>query len=536
MYRHNKITPAFVSLLLLGTVSLSACSNSNNGSTGNTAEPTAAAAAAASQTADGDKYSSLPKEISASIYDRGQVAASEGSYEDNRWTKYINENSGVKVNWMPIPRNQEADKFNVLIASEQAPDMMTTYNRDFIVRWANEGVIQPLDEYIDKYSTSYKKYLEEHPELKPYLTLEDGKTYAIASLRPTRANTALFIRQDWLDKLGLKMPKTVDELVEVAKAFRDNDPDGNGQKDTIPMAMSTAYTAITDDWYMARSAAWFVEDGKLVQSFFTDRYKDALAFRQLAYKENLVDKEFATDKEFSRQKQLWTTGRSGIYFSNLNMDNTISDLRKNNPGAKLTAVPPLATKYGTNGYEIEVPNHLLTAFNKDMKNPKAAMELIDWMLDTGWEPLTYGDEGVHYQMKNNIPVTTDYDKWKTEVGYAAEYRVVQQEQYTPDYLLTRAGDNQDDLDIAKLKNAIIKFSETYTFRKDIPYIPPVAEYSSIAGQFETKWKEINTRMAMGSQTPDEAVEELRKAWNSLDGDSVTAKVQAWYDTNKDKLK
>ncbi|MNN70854.1 hypothetical protein D3C81_1867390 [compost metagenome] len=90
--------------------------------------------------------------------------------------------------------------------------------------------------------------------------------------------------------------------------------------------------------------------------------------------------------------------------------------------------------------------------------------------------------------------------------------------------------------MAKLKNAVIKFSETYTFRKDIPYIPPVAEYSSIAGQFETKWKEINTRMAMGNQTPDEAVEELRKAWNSLDGDSVTAKVQAWYDTNKDKLK
>lgn len=532
MYRNRKLTPALIAVLLLGTAALSACGNSN-GNAGTSAGPSPAAA---SQAPSADPYASLPKEISGSIYDRGQVATGEGSYEENRWTKYINENSGVKVNWVPIPRNQEADKFNVLIASDQAPDMMTTFNRDFIVRWADEGAIQPLDEYIDKYSTSYKKYLQEHPELKPYLTLDDGKIYAIASMRPARANTAIFIRQDWLDKLGLAMPTSVDELVEVAKAFRDKDPDGNGAADTIPMAMSTAYTAITDDWYMARSAAWFVEDGKLTQSFFTERYKDALAFRQLAYHESLVDKEFATDKEFSRQKQLWTTGRSGIYFSNLNMDNTITELRKNNPEATLAAVPPLSTKYGTNGYEVEVPNHLLTAFNKNMKNPQAAMEFIDWMLDSGWEPLTYGTEGVHYQLKDSIPVTTDFDKWKTEVGYASEYRLVQQEQQTPEYLVTRAGDSKDDQDMAALKSTIIKNSETYTFRKDLPYIPPVAEYASIAGQFETKWKEINTRMAMSNQTPDEAVEELRQAWNSLDGDSVTAKVQAWYDANKDKLK
>lgn len=67
------------------------------------------------------------------------------------------------MNWVPIPRNQEADKFNVLIASDQAPDMMTTFNRDFIVRWADEGAIQPLDEYIDKYSTSYKNICRSIP-------------------------------------------------------------------------------------------------------------------------------------------------------------------------------------------------------------------------------------------------------------------------------------------------------------------------------------------------------------------------------------
>lgn len=159
MYRNRKLTPALLAVLLLGTAALSACGN-GNGNAGTSAGPSPAAA---SQAPSADPYASLPKEISGSIYDRGQVATGEGSYEENRWTKYINENSGVKVNWVPIPRNQEADKFNVLIASDQAPDMMTTFNRDFIVRWADEGAIQPLDEYIDKYSTSYKNICRSIP-------------------------------------------------------------------------------------------------------------------------------------------------------------------------------------------------------------------------------------------------------------------------------------------------------------------------------------------------------------------------------------
>lgn len=511
---------ALPALLLGGALLLSACSSGNGGAN----QP--------EQSGQGNQDSSggAAAVISASIYDRGQVAADEGTYEDNRWTRYIDEHSGVKVNWIPIPRNQESNKFNVLIASEQAPDLLSTYNRDFIVRWAAEGAIQPLDEYIDKYSTSYKKYLEEHPELKPYLTLEDGKMYAIASMRATRGSTAVFIRQDWLDKLGLQMPQTVDELVKVAKAFREYKPD------VIPMAMSVSYNAIVADWFMARSGSgWFVEDGKVVQAFDTERFKDVLAFRQLAYREKLVDQEYATDKEYSRQRQLWTTGRSGIYFSNIN-SSMLNELLKNDPEAKLAVMPPLATEYGTNGYEVEVPNFLLTAFNRNLKNPEAAIRFIDWMLDEGWEPLTYGFEGEHYKLEDSIPVTLNLDKWQKEVAYGNEYRLVHQEQQTPEYLKTRAGSDPVDQAIAQLQGTIIENSQTYPYRKDLPYVPPVQDYAAISGQFEAKLSEINVLTTMTDMDPDQAVEEIRKSWKSLGGDEVAAKVQAWYDANKDKLK
>ncbi|GBF77748.1 hypothetical protein PA598K_06313 [Paenibacillus sp. 598K] len=515
--RHRGVS--LLMLLLCAAIVLGACSNG-----GALSSQTTEGGEAAAPDQSGTAAKSV---ISASIYDRGQVASDEGTYEDNRWTRYINEQSGVQVQWMPIPRNQEADKFNVLIASEQAPDLMSTYNRDFITRWATEGAIQPLDDYIEQYSTSYKNYLTEHPELKPYLTLEDGKMYAIASLRPTRGSTAVYIRQDWLDALKLEMPASVDELLEVARAFRDY------KEGVVPMAMSTAYQPIVDDWFMARSGEWFVEDEQVVQSFFTERYADAMAFRQLVYHEGLVDKEYATDKEYSRQRQLWTTGRSGIYFANIN-DSMLGELLKNEPEAKLAVLPPLETKYGTNGYQLEVPNFLLTAFNKDMADPEAAIRFIDWLIDGGWEPMAFGFEGEHYELKDGIPVTTDLEKWQKEVAYANEYRLVHQEQQTPDYLRIRAGEDPVDRAIAELKTTIIENSQTYAYRKDIPYVPPVQEYAAIATQFEAKWKEINVRMSMTDTTPEQAVAELRSAWNSLGGEAVTVKVQEWYGANKDK--
>lgn len=98
-----------------------------------------------------------------------------------------------------------------------------------------QDVIQPVDEYVEQYSTTYKQYLEEHPELKPYITAGDGKMYGMTSARTPLgvANHGMWIRQDWLDNLGLDTPTTIDELNEVALAFTKNDPDGNGQDDTF---------------------------------------------------------------------------------------------------------------------------------------------------------------------------------------------------------------------------------------------------------------------------------------------------------------
>ena len=94
------------------------------------------------------------QEISVSIFDRGEVSTEEGSYESNRWTKWINENAPVTVKWIPVPRNQSQQKLNTLIAAGEAPDLIWEYDRAYISTLASQGAIQPIDQYIDKYSKS----------------------------------------------------------------------------------------------------------------------------------------------------------------------------------------------------------------------------------------------------------------------------------------------------------------------------------------------------------------------------------------------
>lgn len=515
-------TKATCGLLLAVALLTSACGSPASNSK---ASPESSAGAAAATAA-----SSAPKAISASIYDRGSVPAEEGTYESNRWTKWMNEQSGVQVKWTPIPRGQEADKFNVLVASGQAPDLITSYDRNMLARFVSQGVAQPIDDYIDQYSVSYKKYIAEHPELKPYVTFE-GKTYAIASLRNTQAQTMIWIRQDWLDRLNLKLPTTVDELVEVAKAFRDKDPDNNGKQDTTPIAMSNAYSAVLDDLFAARGGEWFLEDGKATLSFFTDRYKEALTFRKLLYSEGLVDKEYVTDKNWARQKQLWITGKAGILFDTF--AGITPDFFQAQPEAKVVPLPPVATSFGTNGYQKEVPNYLLTLFNKDMKNPQAAMQFVDWMLDTGWYNLSYGVEGEHFEKKNGVPVTLDADKFKQEVNYAAEYRIVHQETYTPEFLLTRASSVPADQLSKQAQGEALKVAASVDFRKDFPYPPFVPEFTDISGQFQKKWDEIITKVTMTPDiTPEWGIEQIRLEWKKLNGVDIEAKVQEWYEKNK----
>lgn len=501
-----------------------------------TTAPSAGAASASAQATTGPK-----KEISVSIFDRGTVPAEEGTYESNRWTKWVNENAPATVKWVPVPRNEAQTKLNTLIASGSAPDLIWEYDRNYIAQLANQGAIQPIDKYLEKYSTSYKDYLKAHPELNSYLSF-DGKMYAVASVRGTDsiANHAMWIRQDWLDKLGLKAPTTVDELIAVAKKFKDSDPDGNGKADTVPIVFNGNGTGIMRALFMASENQWYVNGDKLEFARVTDRFGDSLAFQKQLFDDGLIDKEYITDKNFQKSLQLWTTGKAGIMLGSWNMEAQFTDLKKNVPEAKMTALESVSTKYGKNGLYQEAAPGIFVAFNSNMKEDKieAAFKFLDWMIDKGWKPLKFGEENVHYKNVNGVPQTIDADKFRKEVSYAQEMPIVSQYGLKPEWFPVMAASDAVSQEYAKEKANSLNVAMKNKFRRDIAYGPSQPEVSQLLATFSPIAQQIEAKVVTGggSMTAQAGVEELRKEWKRLGGENVEKIVNEWYQKNKSQLK
>ncbi|RAU99519.1 extracellular solute-binding protein [Paenibacillus sp. YN15] len=534
--------PVFATLVSLSLAVLAACGSSSTpgGSTakseGNASPPVAPTSQASSASSAGPKL-----EITASAFDRGEIAAEEGTYENNRWTRWINENSPTKVKWVPVVRNEFQKKMNTLIASGSAPDLIWEYDRNYIAQLANQGAIQPIDKYIEKYSTTYKKYLEEHPALKPLVTF-DGKMYAVTSQRSTDSivNHGMWIRQDWLDKLGLKMPTTIEELIEVAKKFRDEDPDGNGKADTVPIAFTGNANGIIRAFFFTHEDQWYLEDGQMKYGRLLDRYTDAIAFNKLLYDEKLIDREYITDKNFQHGLQLWVTGKAGIYMGTWNMDKEYLDLKKNVPDAQYAPLGSVATKYGTNGLYQESPADIFTAFNANMKEDEieAAIKFLDWMLESGYMALKFGEENTHYTLVNGeIPKKTDEEKFSKEVRYARAYLMISGWKSNPEWYPIIAPSDPLAQENAKIKASALDVALKNTYRRDTAYGPTMPEVTQLVATFRPIALQIETQAIMGGsgKTPEAAMENMRKEWKRLGGENVEKLVQEWYEANKKNL-
>jgi putative aldouronate transport system substrate-binding protein len=265
--------------------------------------------AAPSGTTTGTAAPAKKGNITVTLYDRGNIPQGMGTIDNNRWTKWVNETGPAEAKFVPIPRGESVQKLNILFASGSAPDVIQEFDTNFRDQLYQQKQIMPVDDLIQKYSTTYKALMQKYPELKKAGSKSDGKQYEFGRVQKLVGFQALFIREDWLKKLGLKAPETVEELFKVAQAFTDNDPDGNGKKDTYGISLSGETGGAIST--MFQDVSWVLQDGKLVHDW--DRAKAAVTFKKQLFDAGLTDKDFLTDKNGQKAVQDWINGKTGIF-------------------------------------------------------------------------------------------------------------------------------------------------------------------------------------------------------------------------------
>lgn len=405
-------------LLLAGTLLLTACGNGDSGSSEASVD-NSGSAAVSGESGNGSGETSGAGEENGSgesftITMMQELFTDQAPDTTNQWYQKMEEMTGVKMEVNFVPTLSYVDKITAFIASKSLPMVFTANgnvlrNNNLLMALDSDG-FWALDDYIKDYPELYNFVGEQVWENSKV----HGKIYGIPRLRILPRN-GLIIRQDWLDALNLEMPETFDELYEVAKAFTENDPDGNGQNDTVGIV--TAYQGVGNrGWNGFQTLAtafgapngWAYQDGTMVPDFGTQEYMTALKYIKKLYDDGYMNKDFAEINAQARYEN-FDKGTYGMVFG------VIDDVNARNvnlpqvvEGAVATVVPALHEEgkeprcNATAGYNGII---MFTKFGDEaIKTEKDLRKILSYYNTLATQEIQdmtlYGIEGVHYEVKD----------------------------------------------------------------------------------------------------------------------------------------
>ncbi|MBD1380666.1 extracellular solute-binding protein [Metabacillus arenae] len=307
----------------------------------------------------------------------------------------------------PKTSTDSQEAFNLMIASGDIPDLVQGTKAD-LTKYGKEGAFLPLDDLIEEHAPNIKKYLEEMEGLEEFVTASDGNLYFIPFIADGEAQKGWFVRQDWLDKLGLKAPQTIEETYEVLKAFKEKDPNGNGKQDEIPYfsRISESLGDLTILWGARNDL--YLDGDKIQYGPYEEKYGTALSGLAKWYEEKLIDPEIFTRGAKARDILLGNNqgGMTHDWFgSTAGYNNLLKDQVE---GFKFeTFAPP----QNTDGEKVETTvrdpygDKAGIAIGYSTKDPVKAIKYLDFFYtEEGRRLMNYGVEGETYDLVDGKPV------------------------------------------------------------------------------------------------------------------------------------
>lgn len=310
--------------------------------------------------------------------------------------------------------NTEA--LNLMLASGSIPDIVGSSRiKDFVNQYGPEGAFVPLNNLIAEHAPNIAAYYAERPDIAASVKAADGQMYYIPYLPDGKYGRAYWIRTDWLDALGLEVPQTVEEYEAVLRAFKTQDPNGNGVADEVPffarqwpelIRLVTLWDgrAHGSDTYHD----FYTEDGQVTHGYIGEGYREGMKNLARWYAEGLIDAEVFTRGSSSRD-YLFSENLGGAthdWFASTGGYNSLSSTIE---GFKLEAMVPPAS---VSGKRIEEHRRILVkpdgwAIGYTNEHQIETIKYFDfWFSEEGRRLANFGVEGQHYEMVDGQPTFT----------------------------------------------------------------------------------------------------------------------------------
>ncbi len=325
----------------------------------------------------------------------------------------------LKLTALPSNESDQDVKIQAAAAANNLPDLFMV-RRDVLSRLVPQGLLAPVD---DLYAKMPVRTAAHYDEVSKSHARIGGKSYGLADPGSIMKNEGLLIRKDWLDNLGLAIPKTIDELWEVMRAFTFDDPDGNGRNDTWGYG---AFQEINnyEAWPGRRleplfgafgvEGTWNMEEANAGLNVMKPAFYDAMVFLKGIVDEGIIDPNWLSYKK-DDFRAAWKQGRFGIMREQnaaYAAQSNYAPFDKNFPDGNWAIIDPPKGPAGKASIGPYTANFRIYAISakaaKEGKADKIAA-LLEWMAsDEGYYLLGWGVEGVNYTKDaNGIPVAND---------------------------------------------------------------------------------------------------------------------------------
>ncbi|MBE7031214.1 MAG: extracellular solute-binding protein [Ruminococcaceae bacterium] len=314
------------------------------------------------------------------------VTAKYGNLSETPYAKMVEEATSIKVNYIHPPQGQEATQFNIILSSGDMPDIISyawhTYANGGWAGALNDQLIIPINKILEKGGApAYAALLESDPETSLKVRTDDGLIPGFAGIGAKNQVSyyGAMIRQDLLDKVGMEIPETNEELDKVLYAFKDLGIE-------IPLEVllgkgMVATNAIVGGFGVG--ASYFVDDnGKVKYGPAEPEFKEFLALMNKWFKDGIYDKEFASLDGSNRMTNEVLAGHVGVAFgaNGGSWGKWLPALEQTRPDIKFVPMPFPTEVKGTKPEfgHFESGNPAMTAITTSCKNIELAAKLLDY--------------------------------------------------------------------------------------------------------------------------------------------------------------
>ncbi|CAG7628863.1 extracellular solute-binding protein [Paenibacillus allorhizosphaerae] len=458
--------------------------------------------------------------------------------DDDRYIKELSKLSGYNLKFEFLGHgNDFTQQMTVRFASGDLPDLVRTdsINSTMHPGAVDKGVFQDLTPLIEKYGQNLKKKIPEEAWKSPRVS-KDGKIYGIPALSALPASRVVYIRQDWLDKLGMKAPKTVDDFLKFFEAVKKEDMNGNGDPNDeygFYVRENLIYSNLFFTEFGAEPGTWYFKNGKLEPGMIQPEIKDALKFWKSLYDKGYINPNLFTNKAADWEAGI-KQGKGGMWVhdvTNYNSNWGLPEYYVNEKNAKVSMV---SAAEGPKGKGISPQSdqiYFVWVVPAKNKNAEDVIKFLNWAWsDEAEQFFALGIKDYNYKMENNKPIWNLTDPANKDNDASVFYQLS----------INPRGDGRmlpKLLDVIPNSGAIkegIKTAAGNVIKNDALHMPTLEslkthpELAPGTGTAGTLFLDMFAKTILGKEDVDSAFDKFVAEWKRRGGDAAIKEATDWY--------